>query len=271
MGTGRIVACMLVRDESDIIGDAIEFHLNNGVDFIIITDHCSIDGTADICRKFDNTHLILESGPLLAADLRTKMVNIAYEMGAEWCVPIDPDERWVGVEKLLELPDFIQIAILNRSFEYPPVQNAKQEYWIIDPRTLYFWSLSNLDQPAKKHNRAAYRVLPNLKVTHGRMPVDFQEMPEIIINFIKLHHYPIRTYQQFERRVKLHGEAYEELARTTDLDKDIGYHRRSWYNSYLKGKLSEVFGDKLLKIENISSLLKDGYICQQLDSPCPLV
>ena len=44
----KVVLTMVVRDEEDILDAQLTFHLNAGVDFILVTDHRSVDGTRDI-------------------------------------------------------------------------------------------------------------------------------------------------------------------------------------------------------------------------------
>ena len=48
-----IVLVLLVRDEEDIVGDTIAYHLATGVDHVIATDHRSVDGTTEILRAFE--------------------------------------------------------------------------------------------------------------------------------------------------------------------------------------------------------------------------
>ena len=47
----RLVMTVLARDEEDIIGWNLRYHLSRGVDHIIVTDNRSQDGTRDIVRE----------------------------------------------------------------------------------------------------------------------------------------------------------------------------------------------------------------------------
>ncbi len=47
----RIVLTLLVRDEADIIGSNLAYHLSQGVDFVIATDNGSRDGTPTSSAK----------------------------------------------------------------------------------------------------------------------------------------------------------------------------------------------------------------------------
>jgi hypothetical protein len=44
----KLVMTLMARDEADIVGAQLAFHLNAGVDFVLATDHRSSDGTAEI-------------------------------------------------------------------------------------------------------------------------------------------------------------------------------------------------------------------------------
>ena len=40
----KLVQTLVVRDEADIVDAQIAYHLNAGVDFVIASDHDSLDG-----------------------------------------------------------------------------------------------------------------------------------------------------------------------------------------------------------------------------------
>ena len=43
----KLVMTLLVRDEEDILDANLRFHLDRGVDLVLVTDNGSVDGTAD--------------------------------------------------------------------------------------------------------------------------------------------------------------------------------------------------------------------------------
>lgn len=60
----KLIMTLLVRDEEDILAHNIEYHLGNGVDFVIATDNLSTDRTRDILEEFRRAgqlHYIYES------------------------------------------------------------------------------------------------------------------------------------------------------------------------------------------------------------------
>ncbi len=44
---------LLVRDERDIVEQHLAFHLAAGVDFVIVTDHASTDGTQEVLAGYE--------------------------------------------------------------------------------------------------------------------------------------------------------------------------------------------------------------------------
>ena len=50
-GLMRIAMTLVVRDEADIVGTWLDYHLASGVDVVIATDHRSVDGTSEILRE----------------------------------------------------------------------------------------------------------------------------------------------------------------------------------------------------------------------------
>lgn len=95
----RIVMLLLARDEADIIRDTIAFHLNQGVDFVIVTDNGSVDGTRDILAEMERTlpvQVLDEPGRLFQQDVwTTRMAYLAADLhGAQWVFSGDADECW---------------------------------------------------------------------------------------------------------------------------------------------------------------------------------
>ena len=95
----RLVMLLLVRDEADIIRDTIAFHLNQGVDFVIVTDNGSVDGTRDLLAEMEGAlpiQVLDEPSHSYQQDLwTTRMGYLASDMHrAEWVFSADADEFW---------------------------------------------------------------------------------------------------------------------------------------------------------------------------------
>ncbi len=95
----RIVMTLLVRDEADVVDEQLRFHLDRGVDFVIATDHLSVDGTSEILRRYERegyAHVIREERKEHAQPVYvTHMARLAAtQFGADWVINADADEFW---------------------------------------------------------------------------------------------------------------------------------------------------------------------------------
>src|SRR5215211_3884954 len=88
-----------VRDEADIIEDNLRFHLAQGLDFFVIVDTGSVDGTLEILERYEEAGLVrLERTTGGIHDMKRggeeEITRMAVEMGADWIVHNDADEFW---------------------------------------------------------------------------------------------------------------------------------------------------------------------------------
>lgn len=95
----KIVQTLLVRDEADVIDAHIKFHLDAGVDLVIVTDHRSVDGTTEILRSYARegyVRLFVERSERISqSNWVTRMARLAAsEYGADWVINSDADEFW---------------------------------------------------------------------------------------------------------------------------------------------------------------------------------
>lgn len=95
----KVVMTLLVRDEADIVDEQIRYHLEQGVDFVIATDHRSADGTTEILERYAHEgrlHLIREEGEgLRQIEWVTRMARLAAtDFSADWVINSDADEFW---------------------------------------------------------------------------------------------------------------------------------------------------------------------------------
>jgi glycosyl transferase family 2 len=97
----RLVMTLKVRDEADIISDNLRFHHAMGVDFFVVTDNGSVDGTSEILDRYvaaGLAHVIQEPTSGLRSNemgWTTRMARLAAsEYGADWVFNNDADEFW---------------------------------------------------------------------------------------------------------------------------------------------------------------------------------
>lgn len=97
----KLIMTLLVRDEIDVIKKNIDFHLSQGVDYIIATDNGSVDGTLEALQEYELKgvlHLIQEPEQTYSQSLWVnRMGKIACEeFNADIVFHCDADEFWMS-------------------------------------------------------------------------------------------------------------------------------------------------------------------------------
>jgi hypothetical protein len=93
----RLFAIATVRNESDIIGLNVRYHLWRGVDRFFIVDNGSTDGTTECLSRLARDRRVSwtrDDGPWHQAEAQTELARTAARAGADWVVSIDADEFW---------------------------------------------------------------------------------------------------------------------------------------------------------------------------------
>jgi Glycosyl transferase family 2 len=97
----RLVMTLKVRDEADVIEDNLRYHRALGVDFFVVTDNASVDGTSEILERYAAAGLAhitrVETGTLRDDEesWTTQMARrAATEFEADWIFHNDADELW---------------------------------------------------------------------------------------------------------------------------------------------------------------------------------
>lgn len=190
----KIVATILAKNEEDIIAQNIEHHLEHGVTQFIITDNNSSDNTKKIAENYPEVvEIIEEKGDTHnQSEWVSRMARTACKLNPEWIVHLDADEFWCGLPQLRN----IQTKAIGstRMFLHPPVQKLecfdkkKMRYYLNFDKT-------SLDDECK----VAHRPDPEIEITHGNHGFK-KDVSLYYTKQIYRHHYPIRSYAQFEKK-----------------------------------------------------------------------
>jgi len=245
----KLIMTLLVKNEIDIIRENINFHLASGIDHLIITDNKSDDGTRDILSEYDQLNeitVIDEPGDDYSQyKWVTRMALLAGERhGADWIINNDADEFWIHPEKslkeALEVTTSPVQLCARRNMVFPFDTPETGAHWVErlryrtasltervpledplhDPLPdLYF----NLNLPGK----AIVRSKGLLGIEQGNHSARFEQPVKPEQNEIVVYHFPVRSKQQFETKIRQGGQAY---ARNYELSEKVGWHWRRFYH-----------------------------------------
>lgn len=231
--TVKLIATMVVRNEADIIKDNIDYHLSEGVDSFIVTDHRSTDGTKDILAGYSSDIMTVIHEPSIAyaqADWRTSMARTAATNGADWVLNLDADEFWVpGVgarlkTELSNLQSGIQAVRVDRK-NMTGVNGIEPWY----QRLTY--SKKELAQP-----KMASRAYADMTVGTGSHRITGSQIHTTTKKVsLQILHFQKRSYAQWRQGVIDRGES--AVAKIPGLNVRWTVE----YNAYLAGKLPEAW------------------------------
>ena len=213
----------IVRDEADIIETTVTRMLRE-VDHVLVADNRSVDGTGEILRSLDRVTVVVDPDPAFAdeqAKKTTALAGLAAQRGADWVVPFDADEVWVGhdgrIGDLLEdLPDHILLA---RAVMRNHVSTDRDPPGS-DPPSRMVYRLPEFGNP-----KVACRTAPGLWIVKGNHHASYDGDPEARRRdgLLSVHHFPIRSAEQFVSKAR---QRADELSLATIPKDYMREHKR---------------------------------------------
>lgn len=231
----KLVMTLLVRDEMDIIRSQLDYHLAAGIDHIIVTDNGSTDGTLDILAEYACCGLIelFHEPPSDFSQHRwvTRMArHAATAHGADWVINADADEffLWRGGhlrDAFASIADDITHFCAPRHDFIPHAgsENLSPPIGMVFRKAV---STNLFGKPLLP--KVIHRGRDDVSVAQGNHDVEFTGACHAMEGHgpIELCHYPLRSYPQFETKVRNGGSSY---AKNTELTPFTGGHKRYWY------------------------------------------
>jgi hypothetical protein len=206
----KLVQTLVVRDEADIVGTQIAYHLSCGVDFVIATDHESRDGTTEVLESYASDGCLLRipvEGPMRDGPWRTHMARLAAtDYGADWVINTDADEFWMPRKGTLKevfaaVPESHGIVFaLSRNFVPRPDDDA----FFAERMTVRVSSkvaINDPTSPYRPHLKAAHRADPGITISFGAHTASSSRW----LAFHHWHpadvlHFPFRSLEQWENK-----------------------------------------------------------------------
>lgn len=258
----KLVLTLLVRNEEDIIRENILYHLNMGVDEIIVTDNNSEDQTLEMLREFEksgNLKIIIEKDDDYSQwKWVTRMARMAVdEMKADWVIHSDADEFWWPKEGKLDH------VLNNIPLEYPVVSVPRFDF-IPRPESdgPLFERMVYMDPNPLNHigkplpPKVCHRGLPGIVVGQGNHKLlEPENLPVFRSPSLEILHFPMRSYEQFSKKIAMGGAAYD---RNTTLSKNVAQGWRILYEEYKKGLLPDYYYSKVLSSEELQKEISVG-------------
>jgi hypothetical protein len=260
----KIVMTILVRNEDDIIGENLKYHLNNGVDFFIITDHHSTDGTLDILHEYEARGVadvrVEKSNEHHQARWVTEMARKASEVyGADWVINNDADEFWIP--KTGNLKDFFEAVNSNIYKIHAP----RFDFFYRDFKDVKFYDVMIFREFVRRWTKCCHRATSNIVVEVGNHDANSETLSKTSsstesIDLI-VHHYPVRTLERYKKKM-IEGTA--SVLSTPGIPSEMFFHWKqalqaiqdNTFESYIKSsmKTSDQINDD---IRNYKLILDD--------------
>ncbi|MFT4135075.1 glycosyltransferase family 2 protein [Microbacterium sp.] len=267
-----IAMTMMVRDEADIVGAMIQYHLDQGVDLFLVTDNGSVDGTTRILEDFARDGRIE-----LAHDPRhekqqhevvTRMSREAARRGAQWVLNADADEFWSAVDPSRTIAE--ELADLDPAigaFEVPVIDMtgapARRGTGL---QRLVYRDLRPDDVMAglgvHAHSTPDVAFVPNqtVEVAQGNHFVSVPANGRVPDGRgLVVHHYPWRSWSQFCRKVENAGRAYEA---SPHLRPSANHHGMRDYRRLQDGVLSASYVARHPSPEQLAEGLANGWFVE---------
>ena len=287
----KLVLTLLIRNEEDILRENILYHLEQGVDFIIAMDNRSTDASRDILNSFEQQGVLKvltqDEDTYDQSRWVTQMARLATtEYAADWVINSDADEFWwpaACVDPIRSLqkprlsPRWLKELVMGyrlpnnqlkrvlsnvppnysalrcRRVNFLPVSMEQQCFYKnMIYRELYSKNTSGNPLPPKCCHRASESVT----VAFGNHSVSgldgdtYRSYPDILI-----YHFPLRSYQQFENKIRLGTEA---LQNNDALDDSVVNTWRTLYTTYQQGNLRDVYTSHMLTEEQCTEQCASG-------------
>lgn len=260
----KVVMTLLVRDEEDVIEANLECHLSQGVDFFIVTDNLSVDGTRDIVERYVRRGVAVcldePHDDYAQAIWVTRMARLAASRyGADWVINSDADEFWVAGS-----PAGIKGELASVSAQVPCLSVARTNFVPVDEEGAGFFAERMTLRERCSCNAAGealppkicHRAVDNIEVDQGNHGVRRAAVPlDSVSSALRILHYPLRSYRQFENKIAKGGAAYD---RNLDLPPGIGQTWRQLHRRWRAGELQAYYRQMMRSPQRIEAGLTSG-------------
>ncbi len=223
---------LVVRDEEEILASNLDYHLAQGVDAILALDHGSTDATPEILREYERRgrlRWLNDDAP--SHDQARLLALAAEELGPEWVIHADADEFWMPTAGSLRdvfqaIPErYGRIRVPRHDFvPVPETDGPFHQRMVVRHR--HSVTVGGTEPEPKGAQRPARAGVIGPGVRDPVMSLG----PDI--GAVEILHFPMRSFEQFERRVLRDG-------------RERGDDLRAYYDAQLRSR--DVITDRRLQ------------------------
>lgn len=260
---------MMVRDEADVIAAAIEHHLAQGFDRILVTDNASVDGTREILAEYSKRAPVTVYDDAehrkQQAQVVTRMARLArVEFGADWVVNSDADEFVMSLRPGATAADVIRTWPTSIVSTTVPVANlvgpvAKRGGGLT---SRMLWRDVRSEAQLREAGVHAHPTPNTIHVGHPGVDVRQGNHFTSLLSKgepeggpgIEVLHVPWRSWEQFERKTINAGRGYEA---NPTLRPSPNHHGMRDWRRWQEGTLLESFKDRMITGEPSEA---DGFV-----------
>ena len=257
----KLIMTLLVRNEEDILALNLDFHLNQGVNLIIVMDHLSDDGTRDILEDYAKqgvVEILEQTNPgYYQGRWVTEMARRACTIhAADWIINGDADEFWFPVEGTLHstlVATKSDIMSLKR-YNFPPLKDAEPGEFYESMIFRDTASVNGLGRPLL--GKCCHRADPEVVVHQGNHWVAGPTLSKSErSSAIEILHFPMRSFSQFDTKIRLGGRAYQT---SPELDPRMGGVWRKLHRLQQNQGLEEYYQDQCMDRAEAERLCNEG-------------
>lgn len=256
----KLLMTLLVRNEQDILPHALEFHRAQGVDHFIVTDNLSNDLTRDILRHYESmgwlTWFEEYSDDYDQEEWVSRMARIATEpqFSAGWVIHSDADEFWVAGSGTLR--EFFSSIDTTTN-----IVSAKRHNFVCTRDSPAVWHENMVYRKTKSLNyrgrplpdKVAHRPYPNVRVEQGNHGLSGIVNPKVKYDGLEILHFPVRSLEQIEQKIRLGGAAYTRNNRQSP---EVGLGWRKLYEELNRvGNLQSYFEENSIEERALPELI----------------
>src|SRR4051794_623766 len=255
-----LVLTLTVRDEADVLDANLTFHLNAGVDRILVGDNGSTDGTQDVLETYAGDGSVewtsVPDPGFSQIDEVTRMAHeAATELRADWVINSDADEFWWPrggslPEVLGAIPHrFGSVRGMMRHFVPRP---RRAEDFAERMTVRVSAPVTHKDHTFSPHFKTAHRASPDVRIGGGSHEV-FGPGLLLLLGWypFDILHFPLRSAEQCERK-------YVRWWLLSQSPRVPAPRVTEFYEAYERGEAAAFYESHVVTDEQLEAGLRDG-------------